>query len=332
MIEFKKRMSVEVKIISPPLPNSIKKYLSFDIGARNLALCVVSYDFNNNNNNNNNTSSHSWSKLTISHAELIDLVQESARGKKQRAGAKPKNAKSINIHVLCEILIKVLHERIGLLDGVTGILAEQQPMLRGASTGSVGSARMKIIQHVILCFYQMYYLFHPHLQLPTIMPASPSNKLKCVIDESNFLIPPLASTDKNTDYKQRKALATQNCAKLLNWCTISPELTSMWQDLKKQNDIADCILQAVFELQTEGCKMLKKINIIKTKKPKPTKRKIEECLTTVCSDEDIAITPDVCRVQLDCSDVSPDVCINSPKKKKTKVKDSIINATTTYIS
>ena len=230
-----------------------KKILSFDVGIRNLGLALVEYNFENKIDN---TPSYSWNNFKVTQLELIDMVEEVCHGKKQRAGCKPKTAKNININVICQGLVCILLKRLSYLNGVTNIMVEQQLILRGKT--SMGSARMKVIQHCILTFYETYYALNPLIPKPNITPASPANKLKCIIDEKNFAATPLLVTDKNTDYKKRKDKAVEGFLKFIPWCTIDENLKTMFTDIKKQNDLADCVLQALYELQMYGSSLLKK--------------------------------------------------------------------------
>lgn len=224
-----------------------RKILSVDIGVRNLGLSVVECRFTPPYNQ--------WSQLTILQLELVDVVDECQRGKKVRAGSRPKNAKTLNIHVVCQALVRLLWERRAWLEGVTDIRVEQQPLLRGRSTGSVGSSRMKVVQHCILTFFETYYWLQPQVVKPSIQPSSPANKLKCQIDVENFALAPLEQTDKNTDYKQRKARAVEGFERMIQACNLDPRHKVLYDDKKKHDDLADCVLQAVFELQTQACRL-----------------------------------------------------------------------------
>jgi hypothetical protein len=227
-----------------------QKILSIDIGVRNLGMTVVEY--------HGMPPFADWKDLSITQLELIDIVDECQKGKKQRNGSKPKNAKTINIHLLCNALVQILLDRTSWLEGVTSIRVEQQPLMRGRSTGSVGSSRMKVIQHCILTFYETFYCMSPSLLKPIIQPSSPANKLKCVIDMTNFATEPLEKTDKSTDYKQRKAKAVEGFGKIIEKCTISDVHRHLYTDRKKHDDLADCILQAVYEIQVHVCKVKNK--------------------------------------------------------------------------
>ena len=246
------------------MATDFKKILSIDIGVRNLGVSVVEYHC---------VPPYSqWENLKITQLELVDIVEESQKGKKVRAGSKPKNAKTLNIHVLCNTLVQILLNRKHWLDGVTDIRVEQQPLMRGRSTGSAGSSRMKVIQHCILTFYETYYSIHTECAKPTIQPASPANKLKCIIDMTNFATKPLEKTDKDTDYKQRKAKAVEGFGKIIQKCTISDAHKHLYEDRKKHDDLADCILQAVYELQCHVCKLLSDAAKPATKKTRKVKK------------------------------------------------------------
>ena len=193
---------------------------------------------NTNDTTNNTGPVYPWKNLKIIHLELIDMVNEVSQHstRKPRAGAKPKTAKSININLLCQGIVSILFQRKHWLENVSDILVEQQLILRGRGQGvpSMGSARMKVIQHCILTFYETYFLLNHHLNKPTITPASPANKLKCLINEDNLATAPLFASDKNTDYKQRKTKAVDGFLTFIDWCDMSQELKTMFTDIKKQ--------------------------------------------------------------------------------------------------
>lgn len=114
---------------------------------------------------------------------------------------------------------------------------------------------MKVIQHSILTFFDTYYALQPHLARPSLQPASPSNKLKCLIDPTNFALAPQEKTDKDTDYKQRKAKAVAGFERLVQVCTIDERHKELYADKKKHDDLADCVLQAIYELQVHACRL-----------------------------------------------------------------------------
>lgn len=234
-----------------------KKILSIDIGIKNLALSLIECKFA--------PPYDQWSAVNILEIELIDIVQESQKGKKVRQGAKPKNAKTININVLCNALVQILIQRKSWLDNITNIRVEQQPLKfggggfggkgKGNFSGGGGSSRMKVIQHCILTFYETYFAIQTDLKKPLIQPSSPANKLKCIIDENDFAIHPLGSTAKDTEYVQRKNKAEEDFEKVMTLCTMKESIKTMYDGKKKQDDMADCVLQAIFELQTWACKL-----------------------------------------------------------------------------
>lgn len=238
----------------------MRKILSFDIGIRWLALCVVSCE-EPEEPEEPDTVTCEWSRVKIEHWELIDLVESTETEMKTKA--KPKNAKTINIHQVCQTLIAHLHQRLSWLDHITDILVEQQPIstFSGGKNAS-GSVRMKIIQTTILSFYHTYYTLNTSIPRPNIESSSPQNKLKVVIDPQNVWVPPLKASEKKTTYQQRKEHTVKLCRDILELCQISPEHKLYFQDKHKQNDLSDCLLQAIYDLQ------------VKTKGKKPRRAKV----------------------------------------------------------
>jgi hypothetical protein len=250
-------MKQEGGVMSMSMNQTYKKILSIDIGIKNLALSLIECKFV--------PPYDQWSAVNILEIELVDIVQESQRGKKVRQGAKPKNAKTVNINVLCNALVQILIQRKSWIDNITDIRVEQQPLKfggggfggknKGKFSGGGGSSRMKVIQHCILTFYETYFAIHADLNKPLIQPSSPGNKLKCIIDENDFAIHPLGSTAKDTEYVQRKNKAEEDFEKVMTLCTMKESIKTMYDGKKKQDDMADCVLQAIFELQTWACKL-----------------------------------------------------------------------------
>lgn len=248
-LQEEKKEEKEEKVVSMAHGCIPRKFISIDIGIKNLGLCVLEYNFDPNPKLNT-----TWKKLVISHLELIDVIEASQEGKRLRINSQPKTAKTMNIHTLCDTLVRIFLKREHLLlSGITDIRIEQQPIFRGQlAQSNLGSVRMKIIQHCLLTFFETYFSIHKHLPKPHISPSSPGNKLKCKLNETNFILRPSQKTEQATNYQQRKEKAVNDFEQIMKWCTISDTLQSMYNDTKKKNDFADCILQAVYDLQLFG--------------------------------------------------------------------------------
>lgn len=262
-----------------------RKIITIDVGIKNLAIGVLEYTYND-------VPPHSWENLIISYWENVNILEDKDKPQYENKNlllkepeklketftkkpTKPKkqiNANKAPIQKLKQKMMESLYRRLYLLDGVTDILVEQQPMKSGFGK-SVGSSRLKTLENRILDFYQDYYLFHPDLPKPTIEPASPKKKLECSTDESNFGHPP-QKLETKLDYKQRKAKSIELCSKILKLITIPDYLKDTLQtNKKKADDLADCIMQGVYYLQKK-CPKPKKPRKVKCPKPKkPTVRK-----------------------------------------------------------
>jgi hypothetical protein len=253
----KKKQKMSENII---IHTQTKKFLSFDIGIRCLAISVIEYMYDLN------SVIQPWSRLNILHLELVDLIEES---KKYIHGVGiTTNARTINIHDLCTIITHLLFDKRHLLQGVTDICVEQQP-IHGHHNAHFGSSRMKIIQHCILTFFETFYMvsaLSTTLTRPQIYVSSSSNKLKLTLCPDNLAVQPLKKTTPGLTYKQRKEHTVNQFNMIMNWCNFSTsQLRDMYSELTKQNDISDCVLQAIYELQKFGWQLSKKMNKKKKK-------------------------------------------------------------------
>ena len=219
--------------------------LSFDVGMRNLSLCWLEYKYADGDQPT------PWSNVRVLKWEVLDILDD------------VKNAKTVNIHDVSKKLMDVLQERIDIVaqNDLDYIAIEQQPMGGGlfGSSNKSGSVRMKLMQHVIINFYELFYRWHPRPKVPEIVSISPGNKLKCVLEQNNVTTTPLKKT-LDLPYRQRKQKAVEYCVQLMQWIQpLSDEVKALWCERKKQDDLADCFMQAVY--------------VIQTSKPKPPKTK-----------------------------------------------------------
>lgn len=233
---------------------SMKKILSIDIGVTNLAIGLIQCSME--------SPYRDWSQVHIVKLELINIIGEIHQGKTTRLGCKEKNAKTENIHLIRHGLLKILHDRIHWMNNITDIRVEQQPLQQGnfggTSKKNFGSSRMKILEHCVLSFFESYYLLHPELPKPIIESSSPSNKLRCIIDVTNYCVKPMSQSEFKTVYKQRKEKSKEGFGQILDVCQVDDCVKSLYYDKNKKDDMADCILQAIYEIQISALRQITK--------------------------------------------------------------------------
>ena len=101
------------------------RYASFDMGIKNLALCVVEAEGD--------------AEATISHWEMIDTLQ----------GTRINNAKAIRIESAVQALVDAMRAREPIWEGVTEVIIEQQPVGRLP----VSNTLMKCLSHVLQAYF-----------------------------------------------------------------------------------------------------------------------------------------------------------------------------------
>jgi hypothetical protein len=231
----------------------MKKILSIDIGITNLAIGLIQCKME--------SPYRDWSQVHIEKLELVNIITEIHQGKKVRLNTKEKNAKTENIHLIRRGLLKILNDRIDWIKNITDIRVEQQPLQQGnfnkTGKANFGSSRMKILEHCVLSFFESYYLLHPDIPKPTIESSSPANKLKCIIDVVNYGKPPMNQSEFKTVYKQRKEKSKEGLGEILHLCQVDDDIKSLYYDKNKKDDMADCVLQAIYEIQVSAVQNIK---------------------------------------------------------------------------
>lgn len=101
------------------------KYVSFDMGIKNLALCIVRAEGD--------------AEPAITHWEMIDTLE----------GTRINNAKAIRIESAVQALVDAMRARSSLWEGVDEVIIEQQPVGRLP----VSNTLMKTLSHVLQAFF-----------------------------------------------------------------------------------------------------------------------------------------------------------------------------------
>lgn len=188
------------------------RILSFDIGIKNLAYCLLDVQ------PEDNFIIQDWSVKDISDTA----------------------SKKYDLHQTIKTLLDCLEEIIqNSSTPIDVVLIENQPVLKNPI--------MKTLQIIIFTFFHMKKRQH---QLPhsiDFVSANSKNKAYKLLPQDkgeelcNASIEK-AKTDKG--YKYNKVLAVHVCHEILSRSSIAPDIIEMFQKHKKKDDLADCFLQA----------------------------------------------------------------------------------------
>lgn len=192
-------------------------YLSFDIGVKNLAMCVLKHDNN---------------KISIIDWEVITLVET----KKQVKGVN--NIADILFHELDNIVGKLQTIGIELIDKV---MIENQPSnLNGI---------MKTIQYLIFSYFDL--LRHWDSKVKEVLLVNPSLKLQHHTFEpsSKQITEKLTRREK---YKYNKSDGIEICTYYIR---NNEKLQNFFKSHKKKDDLADTCLQTVAYIRKNGDKI-----------------------------------------------------------------------------
>ena len=218
-----------------------KYILSFDVGIRNLACCLLEIRPCSSSSQRYETP---WSNIVLQQWKILNLMEE----KPERKCSKTP------IETLTRQLFQLLHDKHDMLtmgNTVRTILIERQPLRVRRS----GNMRMNFIQQALFDYYTLFR--YPEQPFQVIL-ISPTYKLKCDLSTPYIWVPPtqrqkVTSTTKT--YAQRKKKSIQLTTDLLKRITV-PLGKSPFHQSKKKDDYADCFLQAIYYIQNHSSQFI----------------------------------------------------------------------------
>jgi hypothetical protein len=202
-------------------------YISFDIGVKNLAICILDYT----------------DVIKIVDWRIISLAET----KKELKG----------IDDICERIFQEMDSVIGGLkeksvDFIDYVLIENQPSnLNGI---------MKTIQHIIYCYFSLVKYWDKTVGHVVLVNAS----LKCKNHEYKPDIPLIDVGEKNSKgfkrekYKQNKAMSIAICRHYIQG---DEKLLEIFDTNKKKDDLSDSCLQAVSYIRSKANDISKLNNV-----------------------------------------------------------------------
>lgn len=203
------------------------RIISFDIGIRNLAYSIISWD----------EKSKQWDDLKIEEWRHIDILEDS----------KQKNSKKIPIEKCIQMIFKILESTPSFKDTpIDRIIIERQVKR---------SPRNLMASIAIMSFFMLKM---PNTSVDFI---SSSSKLKINIECSAFVFTSTTPSiqhhvnDTKLSASKNKTLRKKKAVELCNIILKNNPQLQHWEEFftkqSKKDDLSDCLLQVIYYLQSK---------------------------------------------------------------------------------
>lgn len=219
------------------------KILSFDIGIKNLAYCIIDSD---------HLTILDWGILDLRTGRSCDHILKGSKPCEKEATAivdgiylctshkklaKYKSLKSKRVPKLANPMLSLGKRLVEVLDShdllqVDAVLLENQPALKNPT--------MKSVQMMIYSYFLIKGISNESSQIETIEMINARNKLKAYQGDP-------IECDIKDKYKRTKYLGIKYCEKMImENQLIDSQFCELFKTSKKKDDLADAYLQAIY--------------------------------------------------------------------------------------
>jgi hypothetical protein len=211
-------------------------YLSFDVGIKNLAYCVLTQEKSITqwgiiNLNKNPVCCSNLRKPCEKQASfLVDNKDYYCSCHAKKFKKKKKLNTNYDLLELSKTCIQEL-KKIDLSD-IKYVLIENQPALKNPT--------MKSVQMIIYSFFVMNGVMNENSTIENLHMVNARNKLKV------YKGPPIECS-KTNKYLKNKYLSIEYCKQMIT--NEKEEFIQLFNDSKKKDDLADCYLQGIYWIE-----------------------------------------------------------------------------------
>ena len=217
----------------------MKRYLSFDVGIKNLAYCKITEDrviedwgiINLNENPQCDVHLNKrCEKQSTYEVKNNEKIKYSCTVHSKKFPKKKKINTNHNLMKISQLAVGKLRELD--LNGITHVLIENQPALKNPV--------MKSIQMIIYTFFVMDGVMTEDSSIETIHMVNARNKLKV------YKGPPI-ECNKKDKYAQNKFLSVEYTKEMIKG--EEDKFIKLFDESKKKDDLADAYLQGIYWIE-----------------------------------------------------------------------------------
>lgn len=146
------------------------RILSWDVGLRTLSYCLLSGSWTEEGEMTFQV--EDWNSIDVQTDEVP--ADSSAKGTGATSKAKRAKVAAVSVEDGARLVMDTLHRRARIFEALNHIIIEQQP---AGGHNRHSNVRMKVVSHVLQCYFYTRMLFQPQSGTPEISFVSPASKL-----------------------------------------------------------------------------------------------------------------------------------------------------------
>lgn len=149
------------------------RILSWDVGLRTLSYCLLTGSWAEDGEMSFQV--EDWNSIDVQTDDTsVAVTDTGAKGTGATSKAKRAKVAAVSVEDGARLVMDTLHRRARIFEAIDHIIIEQQP---AGGHNRHSNVRMKVVSHVLQCYFYTRTLFQPQAGTPAISFVSPASKL-----------------------------------------------------------------------------------------------------------------------------------------------------------